>query len=40
MSRRWIAVAAGLMVLAVIVLFPLRLALGLSDMQSIGFTAA
>ena len=39
MSRRWIAGAAGLVIMAVIVLFPLRLALGLSDMQSIGFTA-
>lgn len=39
MSRRWIAVAAGLGVLAFVALFPLRLALGLSDMQSIGFTA-
>jgi len=39
MSRRWIAVAASLAVVAVIVLFPLRLALGLSDMESMGFTA-
>jgi len=39
MSRRWIAGAAGLLIVAVIVLFPLRLALGLSDMKSIGFTA-
>jgi len=39
MSRRWLAVVAGLLVLAVIALFPLRLALGLSDMESIGFTA-
>jgi general secretion pathway protein N len=39
MSRRWIAVAVGLGVLAMIALFPLRLALGISDMQSIGFTA-
>jgi general secretion pathway protein N len=39
MSRRWIAVAAGLVLVAVVVLFPLRLALSLSDMQSMGFTA-
>lgn len=39
MSLRWIAVTAGLGVLAVAALFPLRLALGFSDMQSIGFTA-
>ena len=39
MSRRWLAVAAGLALLAIIALFPLRLALGLSDMESIGFTA-
>lgn len=39
MSRRWIAVTAGLVALAIVALFPLRLALGLSDLRSIGFTA-
>jgi len=39
MTRRWIAVTAVLGLLALIALFPLRLALGFSDMQSIGFTA-
>ena len=40
MSRRWIAVGAALLVLAVIALFPLRIALGLSDLSRIGFTAS
>lgn len=39
MSRRWTFLTAGIVALAVIVLFPLRLALGLSDLRSIGFTA-
>ncbi len=39
MSRRWILAIAGIAIVAVIALFPLRLALGLSDLQSIGFTA-
>ena len=39
MSRRWIVLLACVLVLAVIALFPLRLALGLSDMRTIGFTA-
>jgi general secretion pathway protein N len=39
MSRRWIAVTAAIAVLAVIALFPLRVALGLSDLASMGFTA-
>ena len=39
MKRRWIVLAAALALLAVIALFPLRLALGLSDLESIGFTA-
>jgi general secretion pathway protein N len=39
MSRRWIAAAAGITILAVVALFPLRIALGLSDLDRIGFTA-
>jgi general secretion pathway protein N len=39
MSRRWIVVSVGVAVLAFIALFPLRLALGISDLRSIGFTA-
>src|SRR5690349_22609995 len=39
MSRRWIIVSTAVAVLAVIAFFPLRLALGLSDLKSIGFTA-
>jgi general secretion pathway protein N len=39
MSRRWIVATAVIAIIAVIALFPLRLALGLSDLKSIGFTA-
>jgi general secretion pathway protein N len=39
MSRPWILLTTGLGALAILVLFPLRLALGMSDMRSIGFTA-
>jgi general secretion pathway protein N len=39
MSRRWIIVSVVVAVLAIVAFFPLRLALGLSDFKSIGFTA-
>ena len=39
MRRWWLAVAGGFLLLALVALFPLRLALGLSDLSSIGFTA-
>jgi general secretion pathway protein N len=39
MSRLWIVVLGAAAVLAIIAFFPLRLALGLSDLGSIGFTA-
>lgn len=39
MSRRWILLTTVFAASAVIALFPLRLALGLSDMRSIGFSA-
>ena len=39
MTRRWIILASAVAVLALIALFPLRLALGLSDLRSMGFSA-
>ena len=39
MNRRWVAMTVTIAIIAVIALFPLRLALGLSDLKSIGFTA-
>jgi len=39
MNRRWIALGVCIAILSVIGFFPLRLALGMSDMRSIGFTA-
>lgn len=39
MRLRWFAWTAGIAALALIALFPLRLALGLSDLKRMGFTA-
>ena len=39
MSRRWTVVAIGIALLALIAFFPLRLALGASDLKRMGFTA-
>lgn len=39
MSRRWIIWTVGIAALAALALFPLRLALALSDMERMGFTA-
>ncbi|HUE78650.1 MAG TPA: type II secretion system protein N [Sphingomicrobium sp.] len=39
MRRRWLAWTLGIFGLALVALFPLRVALGLSDLERIGFTA-
>ena len=39
MRRRWIIWTAGILALAMIALLPLRVALGMSDLERIGFTA-
>jgi len=39
MSRRWFVLASCVAVFAFLAFFPLRLALGMSDLRSIGFTA-
>lgn len=39
MTRRWAIWTIGILLLAMVALFPLRVALGLSDLERIGFTA-
>jgi len=39
MSRRWLIWSLGLMLIALVALFPLRIALGLSPVERMGFTA-
>lgn len=39
MPRRWLVWTAGILALALVCLFPLRVALAMSDLERIGFTA-
>ena len=39
MKRRWIVWTGGILALAAVVLFPLRIALAMTDLERIGFTA-